>query len=294
MGDQLAVIGLGNMGAGVALRLLQAGYGVRVHNRTAAKAAPVVEAGATLAESLADAVSGVTTIVLSLADEAAVEDVLFRQLSKPLVDGVTVIDTSTVSPAYAREAARRLAEIGVRRVEATVVGNPRQARDGTLRVFTAGPAPLPEQAAEVLAALGTQVVHVGDTGSAATLKLVFNLVLGAQVAGLAEAVAFGVDAGLDRDMMLGAIADSGFSSMVMRFRAELMRRRAYQPAFFRARLMAKDIKLALPENHESDVDFPVLASVLRSFVGVIEAGAGDDDASVLLEHVVARRSGGEG
>ncbi|GAA2597844.1 NAD(P)-binding domain-containing protein [Streptomyces axinellae] len=280
----LAFVGLGNMGGGMAHRLLDAGHTLTVHNRTPAKAEPLAEAGATVAASAAEAAKGASVALLSLADEAAVEDVLFGQVADVLAPGSVVIDTSTVSPAYARECAERLARTGLRRVEACVVGNPFQAREGKLRVYTSGEEDDIARVAGVLDTLGTQVVHLGAPGTAATLKLIFNLLLGAQVASLAEAVAYGVAAGLDRDKLLTSIAESGFSSIVMRFRAELMRKGAYEPAFFRSTLMEKDLRLALRDAATAGVPLPVLDSVRERFARVNEAGDGGKDASVIIEH----------
>ncbi|MFE9383026.1 NAD(P)-binding domain-containing protein [Streptomyces sp. NPDC007025] len=281
-----AFIGLGNMGGGMARRLLDAGYSLTVHNRTAAKAAPLAEAGAAVAASPAEAAAGRSVVLLSLADEAAVEDVLFGKVAPALAPGAVVVDTSTVSPAYARECARRLAGLGLRRVEACVVGNPFQAREGKLRVYTSGDEADIARVGDLLEALGSQVVHLGEPGTAATLKLIFNLLLGAQVASLTEAVAYGVAAGLDRDQLLASVAESGFSSVVLRFRADLMRKGAYEPAFFRSTLMEKDLRLALGDAAEAGAPLPVLDAVRERFAAVNAAGDGDKDASVLLEHTV--------
>ncbi|MDJ1138236.1 NAD(P)-binding domain-containing protein [Streptomyces iconiensis] len=283
----LAFIGLGNMGGGMAARLLEAGRTLTVHNRTAGKAGPLAEAGATVAATPAEAAKGHSVVLLSLADEAAVEKVLFEQVVPVLAPGAIVIDTSTVSPDYARTCAARLATAGIRRVEACVVGNPFQAREGKLRVYTSGGEGDIAEVAGVLDILGAQVVHLGAPGTAATLKLIFNLLLGAQVTSLAEAVAYGVAAGLDRDRLLTSIAESGFSSVVMRFRAELMRKAAYEPAFFRSTLMEKDLRLALGDAALAGVPLPVLDSVRERFARVNEAGDGDKDASVVIEHTTA-------
>ncbi|MDH6129111.1 NAD(P)-dependent oxidoreductase [Kitasatospora sp. GP82] len=281
---RLAFIGLGNMGGGMAHRLLRSGYELTVHNRTASRAEPLVAAGAVAADSPAEAVAGIRTVLLSLSDEAAVEQVLFGEVVPVLEAGSTVIDTSTVSPDYARQAAARLAAAGLRRVEACVVGNPFQAREGQLRVFASGDEQDIEAVRPVLEALGSELVLLGAPGAAATAKLILNLLLGAQVASLAEAVTYGERAGLDRDQLLASIAGSGFSSQVMRFRAELMRKGSYQPAFFRATLMEKDLRLAVTDAAAAGVAMPVLDTVRARFAAVVGAGDGDKDASVLIEH----------
>lgn len=281
----MAFVGLGNMGGGMAACLLENGFTLTVHNRTAARAAPLVEAGARLAPSAAEAAEGHQVVMLSLADETVVEEVLFGQVVPVLKPGARIVDTSTVSPGYARDAARRLAELGLKRVEACVVGNPLQAREGHLRVFVAGdPEDLPP-VRHVLEPLAGDLTHLGAPGSAATFKLILNLLLGAQVASLAEALRYGVASGLDRDLLLRSVSETGFSSMVMRFRAELMLKQSYAPAYFRAELMEKDIRLAMEAAGLQDGGgMPVIAAVREQFARVIDAGDGDKDASVLVEH----------
>lgn len=284
----VAVLGLGGMGQGMALRLCERGFDVTAFNRTTGKARVVAEAGGRLAPDPAAAVAGAQVVLVSLAEQAVVESMLFGAAWPALRPGTLVIDTSTVSPEYARDADRRLREHGCRRVEACLLGNPVQARSGSMRILTAGAEADIAEARPVLRAIGRQLIAVGGPGAAASMKLAFNLLLGAQVASLAEAVSYGVAAGLDRDMLLANIAASGFSSLVMSFRAEIMRERRYAPAAFRASLMAKDLRLAVDDAARHSVAMPVTELVAAEFERVKAAGAGDADAAVLLEHPVRK------
>jgi len=287
----LAVVGLGGMGGAMAHRLTDAGHALTVHNRDRAKAdrlaaerEPVRVAG-----TPADAARAARVILLSLSDEAAVEQVVFDAMAPALRPGHLLIDTSTVSPGYARDATARLRDRGVRRVEACVLGNPDLARAGGLRVLAAGAAPDLDDAAPVLAALGSEVLRLGPPGTGAAVKLAFNLLLGAQVASLAEAVRYGERAaGLDRAALLTAIERSGFSSRVMAYRAAIMREGRYDPPAFRAALMDKDLRLVLDDATAHDVDLPVTATARAAFARQIDAGDGDLDAAAVVEHDPAR------
>ncbi|MFI6823847.1 NAD(P)-dependent oxidoreductase [Micromonospora sp. NPDC050187] len=280
---KVAVLGLGGMGGGMAHRLLSSGVELTVWNRTAAKAAGLVAAGARQADSPAEAVAEADVVLVSLADEDAVEQVLFGAVCRAARPGTPIVDTSTVSPTYAREAGERAARAGVKRIEACVIGNPHQARNGELRVLTAGAQEDLAEVGDLLALLGPQVVHLGPPGMAATMKLVFNAMLGAQVASMAEAIAYGERSGLNRDMLLRAVEHSGFSSKVMSFRAALMRERKYEPAAFRTRLMNKDLRLALAEAAKVGVDMPVIERSAVTFTEAIDAGYGDQDAAAVHE-----------
>jgi 3-hydroxyisobutyrate dehydrogenase-like beta-hydroxyacid dehydrogenase len=282
--EHIAYLGLGGMGAGMAQRLLDTGFRLTVYNRTPQKAEALVAAGAQLGASPAEAVKNTSIVILSLSDEDAIDMVLFgpegaHQTIKP---GTLVIDTSTTSPSYARTVANRLAVLGAQRIEACVIGNPKQARSGELRIFTAGDTKAAETVRAILATLGRQVTHLGATGNAATMKLVFNVLLGPQLAALAEAVSYGEQAGLDRQSILAAIAASGFCSQVMAFRCGFMQQENYEPAAFRTRLMEKDLRLALTEAASYGINMPVIATSAQRFEAAIEAGLGDLDAAVIL------------
>ncbi|MFE0155623.1 NAD(P)-dependent oxidoreductase [Nonomuraea sp. NPDC059007] len=284
-GPELALIGLGGMGKGIGLCLLDEGFSLRVHNRTPERAKPLVDAGATLAESAADAVAGVGVVILCLSDEAAVEEVLFGPRAPGFDAGTLLVDTSTVSPTYARDATRRLAERGIGRLEACMVGNPQMARVGWLRVFTAGNPRDAERVADILDVLGQEVRHIGADGMACVLKLAFNMLLAAQTAGLAEAVAYGTGAGIDREVLLHTLVGdgSGLSSPLLAFRADFMIRGHYEPAAFRSSLMAKDLHLAMREGAELGLALPLTGSAAEQFDSVIKAGDGDKDAAAILE-----------
>lgn len=282
-GKRIAVVGLGGMGAGIARAVLRAGFPVTVHNRTRDRAKPLAWAGAAVAASAAEAAEGAEVVVLCLADEAAVEAVLFGELVPRLRRGTAVVNTSTVSPAFARRATERLERSGLRHVEACVIGNPEMAAAGKLRVFTAGPRAQVDDVTDVLEAMAQEVRHLGPVGNASVLKLALNLVLGVQTVGLAEAVAFTESMGMDRELLLDVIGNSGWRSPVLEFRAAFMRKRVYRPAGFRAALMHKDLDLVLREARERGVGLPAVECAARRFEPLLATGHGEDDAAAVVE-----------
>jgi 3-hydroxyisobutyrate dehydrogenase len=273
------------MGSGMARALLDAGYPVTVYNRTVEKAEPLVAAGAVLAPSASAAGAGAEVVVLSLADEHAVEEVLFGEVVWKLKPGTTVVDTSTVSASFAHNTEIRLGASGVRRVEACVIGNPAMATSGQLRVFAAGRESDVDGVRDILGALSQEIRYLGPSGRAGTLKLAFNLLLGIQTAALAETVSFAESAGLDREYLLNALDNSGWRSPILSFRAAFMRRREYTPAGFRTVLMQKDLTLAQEEAAAHGVRLPLVAASAERFAEVITAGRGDEDAAVVAELV---------
>jgi 3-hydroxyisobutyrate dehydrogenase-like beta-hydroxyacid dehydrogenase len=287
---RIGILGLGRMGSGMARRLLDSGFPLSVWNRTAGSAQTLAAAGATLKESPAAALTGVDAVLISLSDADAVDAVLFGPAGAAgtLRPGLPVINTTTVSPEYAVGLSARLGRQGVPYLDVALLGNPFQAGEGQLRVIAAGGRADLAVARPVLDALGKQVTYVGPVGQAAATKLVFNALLGAQLAALAEAMAYGVRAGLDYNLLLGAIAESGFSSKVMAFRAALAQQHKYQPAAFSSALMGKDLGLVLAEGQRHAVEMPLLAAAGAHFQEIIERGDGDLDAAVVIERGTER------
>lgn len=279
----VAVIGLGGMGGGMARALLSAGFAVTVFNRSQDKTVPLVEAGAIPAPTAADAGAEADVVLLSLADESAVDELLFGEVVWRLAPGTVVIDTTTVSPSYARNTAVRLAASGVERLEACVVGNPEMAATGQLRIFTSGEESTGDRVRPVLSALSQQIRYLGEPGRASALKLALNLLLGIQTAGLAEAAAFVEAAGLDQELLLNVVLNSGWRSPVLGFRAEFMLRRSYEPAGFRTELMHKDLDLAMEQAAAYQLSLPLVRQATERFAAVIDAGRGDEDAAVVIE-----------
>ena len=289
----LAVCGLGNMGLGLALRLRDLGVPLAVFNRTPSKAQSLVDAGAKLAPTPAAAVAGRRLVLLSLSDEHAVRDVLLdpEQGALGALDaGAIVVDCSTTSSRAAEDVAALAAERGVDVIDACVIGNPFHARTGDVRLVLGGRADVIARARPLLEHLAKEVVAIGANGAASSMKVALNLVMGAQMAAVAEAVALAEAAGIDGATALGIIGSSGYASPMLAFRCALAASRAFRPAAFRLDLMAKDLHLALGEAARTGAALPSTATVAALHDDAIAAGLGDCDA-VALVALLERRAG---
>ncbi|MFF3959826.1 NAD(P)-dependent oxidoreductase [Streptomyces sp. NPDC001890] len=228
---RIAFLGLGAMGLPMARRLLDAGHPLTVWNRTPAKAAPLVDAGAALAASPAEAVQDAEVVITMLADPAAAHAVA-DALIPALRPGTTWIDTSTIGPDATRELAARL-PAGVPLIDAPVMGSVDRAASGELLILAGGDtAPV----ADVLARLGS-VTACGGPGDGAALKLVLiNAAVGG-VALVAESLALAAALGLPRDLALRTLGAGPLAGAVSRATAAT-------DAHFPVALAAKDVALA--------------------------------------------------
>ena len=169
-----------------------------------------------------------------------------------------MLDMSTVSPDFARDASERTRDSGRRHLDACVYGAPMHARSGELRVMVGGEE---EDFHSGRGRSSTRSARSSPTsapsGMGATMKLVVNMLMGVQMPALAEAVVFGERAGLPREAILDMIAGSGYASPVMSFRCPMMGRRAFDNPAFRLSLMRKDMMLMLAESQRLGVPLPV-------------------------------------
>lgn len=282
--QRLGFLGLGTMGSAMATRLAEAGFTVTVYNRTSGKARSLARFGVQVAATPALAAKDADVLVVSVASETAVEEVLFGPdgALPAAAPGTLIADTSTVSPQAARAMAKRITSAGHRVLDACVLGNGRHAREGELRFMIGGAEEDVVTLRPVLDALAKEVVRVGGHGMGATAKVAMNLLMGVQLQAMAEAVVFGQRAGLSRDVLLEMITASGFSSPVMRFKGGVMARRAFEPAEFRLSLMRKDMLLALSEAQRLGVPMPATAASFDMLTSATNSGLGELDCAAVL------------
>ena len=289
-GLSVGFVGLGTMGAPMARNLLEAGFALIVNNRTRSKEEPLAELGATRASTPSDAASAADVVVTMVSDTPDVERVLFGEggVAGGAREGTVVVDMSTISPDATRRFAQRLAERGIRYVDAPVSGGSEGAENGTLTIMCGGDAADVERVRPVLEALGSKITHIGPLGSGQLTKAVNQIIIGGYFLALAEGLTFGVKAGLDMDKVVEAISAGMCRSAVLDMRAPNMLRDDY-PLGFRLALHLKDLGIALDEGKANGVDMPVSELVSEIEQGLV-GERGDEDLSVVAAEL-RRRAG---
>lgn len=282
--QQIGFLGLGSMGLGMACRLAEAGYPIVVYNRTRSKCAEAEKLGARAVDSPREAAAGADVVMLSLADQDAVRGMVYGDngVLVGLRRGGCIIDMSTVPPEFPQELEVKASALGVRTLDARVLGNPEHARGGELRVMVGGDEAVFQEMLGILETIGKEVTYLGPHGSGAVMKLVLNMLMGVQMPALAEAVVYGERAGLPRGKILEMIAKSGYSSPVMKFRCGMMGRRAFDQAAFKLSLMRKDMMLVLEQCQKLDVPVPVSESAYSMLTAAKQRGLGDLDVAAML------------
>jgi 3-hydroxyisobutyrate dehydrogenase-like beta-hydroxyacid dehydrogenase len=283
---RVGFIGLGAMGSRMAGRLLAAHHDVVVYNRTPERTQALAERGATVAATPRQLAAAVDIVVSSVANDAALEQVMFGPdgALAGARAGAIVIEMSTVSPRTSRRLHDAARTTGVAVLDAPVSGSTLQAEQGQLVIFVGGEADVYQTCRPLLAVLGSKSFYLGAGGAGATMKLCVNTLLGLGVQALAEAIALGEKAGLERDRFLDALGETAVVSASQKAKLDNARKDQY-PAAFALRLMFKDFGLIMETALDLSVPMPATAAAVQ--VAAAEharqvAARSDEDFSVVI------------
>jgi 3-hydroxyisobutyrate dehydrogenase len=288
---KVAFIGMGTMGAPMAMNILHAGFPLTVHNRTRTREQPLVDAGARPAESPSAAAADAEVVVTCLSDTPDVEAVILGEngVLHGAANGAVVVDMSTIRPSAARRIGKALSGKGIRMVDAPVSGGSEGAQKGTLSIMAGGDQADFETVLPVLEAMGKHIHHIGPLGSGQMTKAVNQVIIAGTYLGVAEGMALGLRAGLDMEKALRALGGGAAASWVLANRAKNMIDNTY-PLGFRVRLHRKDLTIALETARELGAVLPVGAFTEQLETSLITQGWGDEDLSALAR-ILRQQSG---
>jgi L-threonate 2-dehydrogenase len=284
-GGPVSIVGVGNMGGGMAGRLLDQGWAVRVCDLVADKVAALQALGAAPAATAAQAAQGARALIACVVDAAQTEQVLFGPggAAAALAAGTPVLLCPTIAPEDVERLGRRLAEGGLLPIDAPMSGGPARARDGSMSLMVACEDRAFDRAAGLLAVLSRQLFRVGSRlGDGARTKLVNNLLAGINLAGAAEALALAQRLGLDPARTLDVLEQSSGQSWIGSDRLRRAIAGDYAPRAHMT-LLHKDTGLALAAAAGAGFDAPLGRDAHQRFQAALEAGlAGHDDAALFL------------
>ncbi|MFC3609289.1 NAD(P)-dependent oxidoreductase [Stutzerimonas tarimensis] len=282
----LAFAGIGLMGLPMCRRLIDAGYPLRVWNRTPEKCAPLLEAGAVQAATPAELCQGAELVLLCLADSAVVREVVFGDdgIVEGAAAGQLLVDHSSLEPAATREMAAALkARTGMRWVDAPVSGGTAGAEAGTLAIMAGGVAEDVERVRPVLAHLGQRLTHMGAVGAGQVTKACNQMIVACNAMVIAEVVALAERAGVDAGLLAPALAGGFADSRPLQILAPQMAASEFEPVKWRVKTLLKDLDTAVGLSGEQGSATPMtaLAAQLMRLHG--SQGYLDKDPSTLVE-----------
>ncbi|HUA16853.1 MAG TPA: NAD(P)-dependent oxidoreductase [Verrucomicrobiae bacterium] len=291
---RIGFVGLGNMGSAMAMNLLKAGHDVTAYNRSAEKAKPLLERGAHVGTSPAEASRG-DVVFTMLADDHAVESAVYGEsgILANLRPGCVHISSSTISVALAQKLAAEHEKHQQQFISAPVFGRPEAAEAGKLFVVVAGPNDVVERCLPLFEAIGQRTFRFGEQPSTANLiKLSGNFLIASVLESLSEAMALVGKAGIDQHQYLDFLTSTLFAAPVYKTYGGLIADRKFQPAGFAAPLGLKDVRLTLAAGEQFRVPLPLASLIRDRFLALLARGGDALDWSAISQ--IAAEDSGQG
>ena len=291
--EKLGYLGLGMMGFPMARRLLSAGHDVTVWNRSAGKAATLIEAGAKPASRPRDVADAASIIFMCLTDAAAVEEVVFGPdgLATTGGQGKLVVDFSSIHPDAARAIAARLKTTnGMGWIDAPVSGGTMGAEEGTLAVMAGGDAADIERVRPYVLAMARRLTHMGATGAGQTTKLCNQVIVGCAMAVLAEATRLAVNAGIDAKRLPEALAGGFADSIPLQLFVPRMVQGIHAPPLGHIATMLKDLDTVIDVARDTSSPVP-MAGLAAQLFRLAKAARGADADALEIYKLSAEQTG---
>jgi len=281
---KVGFIGLGVMGKRMARRIYEAGYTIKVFDIVEAALNEFKSLGFETGESPGDVAEDADVVCMSLPNSKAVENVVLKEngvLSKAR-PGTIIVDLSSITPKAIRDIYKKVSQKGVELLDAPVSGGSAGAEAGTLTIMVGGKKEVLEKVEPLLKVIGKTIYHVGDIGAGDTLKLVNNLLLGANMVAVAEALALGAKAGLNPKVMFEVISKSSGNSYALTAKyPKFISRGNFEPGFM-VDLQYKDLQLAVDTAKELGMPL-VMGNVAQQMYEIARAeGLSQKDISSVI------------
>jgi 3-hydroxyisobutyrate dehydrogenase-like beta-hydroxyacid dehydrogenase len=289
--ERIGFAGLGAMGAGIAQRLLDAGYEVVGWNRTKEKAQPLLDGGMGWADTPRELAASVDVLFTMLTDTAAIEATAGGDdgVLAGLREGAVWADISTIAPDASAAMAERVRERGAYFLDCPVSGSPATLAAGQMSVMVGGDRAAFDRVEQVLHAIGPKVTYIGPNGQAILTKVAINLALVVSVTALAEGIALVEKAGVDRRAVVDAVLKSVIASPVVGYRAPLLVEDT--DVFADVELQQKDLVLAQDLARRLGMAVPTCAATSEMLNAARSSERADRDFVVSV-HEAYRRIGG--
>ena len=282
--DRLGFVGIGYMGRPIARRLLESGFKLTAYDRDHKKAEELIRYGGNVAQSISELSVSCNVILSCLPSDEAVRDI-YRGPEGAFAhaqSGSVVIDMSTVYPETSRGLSRLGSERGVEVLDVTISGSTPTAENGLLTLFGGGDKACFDAAESIFRVIAKKYFYLGPSGSGATMKLVVNTLLGIGMQAIAEAVALGEKAGLDRNRLLNVLSETAVVAPAHVGNLERAMRSDYSPQF-PIRLMNKDFGLILNLAAAVGARMPAAGAAFEINARQADEGTEQDFSAVILQ-----------
>ena len=283
---KIGVVGVGRMGANIALHLNDEGFSVEAVYDIRAEAASDLasELGCEAHTELAGVTAAADYIITVVTDDAAMGTIYAESGDSLLqgAEGKVFINCATITPQIHVDVEGLAEQAGASSLEGCMASSITQAREGTLYLMCGGKRAVFDQASPILESMSTNLIYIGEAGQAAQVKALVNMVMNINTAGLAEGLGLGAALGLDLNMLMEVFSQTGANSRVLETDGEDMVIRDHE-CYFSADHAAKDSGIALSLAQDAGVNLPLAAATKAQFELLKEKGKGDLDKSGVAE-----------
>ncbi len=282
---KIGFIGLGIMGKPMSRNLIKGGHEVVVSGHNADTASELSRLGAKVAQLPSEIAAEVDLIITMLPNSPEVLEVALGTdgIAHGAHDGLVYVDMSSIAPRASREVHGALARHGVPMLDAPVSGGEPKAMDGTLSIMVGGERQVYDRLRDVLALMGSTIVHVGQIGAGNTAKLANQVVVALNIAAVSEALVLAQLADVEPESVVAAIRGGLAGSTVLEAKAPMMLQHNFEPGF-RIDLHIKDLVNALETADHVGAQLPLTTSVLEMLRVLSADGHGGDDHSGLVQY----------
>ncbi len=276
-------IGTGVMGVSMCGHVLDAGYAVTVHNRTRSRAEPLLEKGATWADTPAAAAASADVVCSIVGYPADVREVILGTdgALSGAASGAVLVDLTTSEPSLAVEIHERAAEKGVASIDAPVSGGDIGARNATLSIMVGGDEDAVERVRPLFEVMGKTIVRQGGPGAGQHTKMVNQTLIASGMIGVCEALLYAYKAGLDLETVLESVAPGAAGSWSLTNYAPRMLNGDFEPGFV-VEHFVKDMGIALEEARRMNLSLPGLALAQQLYVALAAQGKGRKGTQSLI------------
>lgn len=282
---KIGFIGTGVMGSAMAANLMKAGFELSVYTRTKSKAEGLISAGVRWCDSIGELVIGQDAVISIIGYPEDVEQVYFSPdgvLSAASM-GQYLIDMTTTSPALSKQIYTAAAKKGAFALDAPVSGGDTGARAGTLSIMVGGDKDAFEVCRPIFEAMGKTIIYEGPAGNGQHTKAANQIVIAGAVAGVAEAIAYARDKGLELQTMFESISQGAAGGFQLSYNGKKMIDGDKSAGFF-LKHFVKDMKIASDEAQADGLELPILKTVLSMYQELEERGLGNEGTQALIEY----------
>jgi len=281
----IGIIGIGLMGKAFVERFLSQGYTVRIYNRTSEKIEGLSDSGVIICDTVDNLISTSSTIILMLSDAEAINKLLPLEGKKESLRGKTLLQMATISPSQSKDLDKIITSCGGHYLEAPVLGSIPEAKTGTLIIMAGGNKNVFEHVLPILQSLGKAPRFIGNTGSAAALKLSMNQLIASLTAGFSLSLGYAIKNGVDTDLFMDTIRESALYAKTYDKKLNKYLDRDFGTANFSTRHLLKDIRLFIEDAKLINLNTDALEGIERITNKTVEDGMDIMDYSSIYQTI---------